>query len=152
MPSPRLPLLLLLCASLFGACATNSSQRVPAPDPGSPVAAEKARVYVARKGKLIGSMRAVRVFDGENEVGVLAQNGYLCWDRQATRGFGKAVFEGYVLDGGPVERVFDLPREGRTTTWFLVDLERGDRRPVIETLSRADGEAMLAARRQARAD
>ena len=150
MPFPRLPL--LASAILLAACSATSTQHMPIPAPDSAVAPSAARVYVTRADKLAGSVREVRIYDNEQPVGVLTEDGYLMWDRPTERGTCRAVFEGYLLDGGEVESIFDLPREGGSTTYILLRLERHDRKPVAETLSPADGRALIAKRSAPRQD
>jgi len=139
----------LSLASLLCACATETYQRVPSPRPDAAVPTDVCRVYIARQDVTAGSLRNVRVFDGDTEIGVLGEEEFLCWDRKAGRGTGSAVFEGMDFRTREVENVFDLPREGGTTTWFGISVRREDRKPQIEQLSSADGRALMAKRRPA---
>jgi hypothetical protein len=135
--------------ALVSACAAPSWQNVPQPDPNAPVPADACRVVLVREGKLIGRAREVRVYDSEVQIGSLGENDYLCWDRPAARGMGRLVFSGYELDGGPVENVFDLPREGGTTTWFAIRLRGEDRKPIVESVPPEEGRALVADRKPA---
>jgi len=146
----RRSLLLAALTAGLAACGGTAYQRVPSPPPGAPVAAEACRVYIARLDVLAGSGRKVRVFDDDTEIGVLGEHEYLCWDRPAGRGVGSAVFEGIDFRTREVENVFDLPREGGTTTYYGLSVNREDRQPRIERLSEADGRALIAKRRPAR--
>ncbi len=137
---------------LMAACATTTTQSVPLPDPASPVASDLCRVYVLREGDLIGSLKDVRIYDGEREVGTLTQRGYLCWERRAIRGVGRVVFAGYTLDGGPVESVFDLPRQGGSTSYLVIGLRSSDRKPQIEAVDEKRGQELLAGREPAKVD
>ena len=141
----------LACALLLlvAACAATSWQAVPRPDPDDPIPDGWARVVVVRDFGFIGGVRAVRIWDEAREIGVIGEDGYLIWDRQARRGVGRAEFEGYVLDGGPVENVFDMPRESGTTTWAVLRLTQGERKPVAEVVSPEEGRALIAKRKPA---
>ncbi|HEX6885967.1 MAG TPA: hypothetical protein VF530_21515 [Planctomycetota bacterium] len=147
---PRRSLLLAVMTGLLAACGGAAHQRVPAPPPGAPVAASTCRVYLARQDVVAGSWRNVRVFDDDTEIGVLGEHEYLCWDRPAGRGVGSAVFEGIDFRTREVENVFDLPREGGTTAYYGLTVNREDRQPRIERLSEADGRALIAQRRPAK--
>lgn len=148
---PRRIALALSLASLLCACATDTYQRLPNPPPDSAVPADACRVYIARLDMTAGSLGSVRVSDGDTEIGVIGEEEFLCWDRPARRGTGNAVFEGLDYRTREVENVFDLPREGGTTTWFGISVRREDRKPQIERLSSEDGRALIAKRRPARA-
>ena len=116
-----------------------------------PVASGACRVYVAREEGPVGAFGNVRVFDDDLEIGVLGGGEYLCWDRPAGRGVGSAVFEGHDYHTREVENVFDLPREGGSTTYYAISVRREDRQPRIERLSEADGRALIAQRQPAKA-
>ena len=135
--------------ALVSACASSSWQSVPQPALEAPIAADTCRVVLVREGKLIGRVREVRVYDSEVQIGALGENHYLCWDRPAARGMGRLVFSGYELDGGPVENVFDLPREAGTTTWFAIRLRGDDRKPMVESVPPDEGRALVADRKPA---
>jgi len=133
--------------SLLTACSATSWQVVPPPAPDDPIPAGCARVIVVRDFGFVGGLREVRIWDEERQIGVLGSEGYLIWDRIARRGVGRAEFEGYVLDGGPVENVFDMPREAGTTTWAVLRLRSGDRKPVAEVVSPQEGRELIAERK-----
>src|SRR5688572_16373508 len=135
-----------LLLALVSACAAPSWQSVPQPDLAASVAADRCRVVLVREGKLVGRVREVRVYEGEAQIGALGENGILVWERPAQRGMGRVVFSGYDLDGGPVENVFDLPREGGTTSWFAIRLRDGDRKPIVEQVPAEEGQALVADR------
>jgi len=141
----------LLCglSLLLTACAAPTWQVVPVPDPGSAVPPTACRVVLVREGKLVGRVREVRVYDNGEDIGALGEKGYLCWDRAPGRGVGRVVFAGYDLDGGPVENVFDLPREGGTIGWFAIRLRREDRKPMVEAVTPQEGQALIAERKPA---
>ena len=143
---PSISALLLVLAT---ACASPSHQLVPMPAADSEVGPEISRVYVVREKLFVGWLKDVRLFDGELEIGALRAGRYLCWDRPAERGVGVARFQGYELDGQEVESVFDLPRTGGTTTWLSIRLRQGDRKPIVETVPAAEGQALVAEREPA---
>lgn len=138
--------LLLFC----GACAGAGQQNVAMPVAGSAIPAERCRVYLAREDSLAGSIRNVRVFDGDTEIGEIGQSEYLCWDRRAGRGVGRLVFEGASLDTQAVESVFDLPREAGSTTYVAISILHQGHKPEVETLKPEAGKALLATRKPAK--
>src|SRR5215218_5305710 len=95
-----LRLFLAVCLlHLLAACSATSWQAVPRPNPDAPLAAGRARVVVVRTFGVLGSVREVRIDDQDRTIGVLGSNGWICWDRVAERGVGRALYEGYVVDG-----------------------------------------------------
>jgi hypothetical protein len=135
--------------ALVSSCAAPSWQSAPQPELDSPVAPDACRVVLVREGKVMGRVREVRVYDSEVQIGALGENGYLCWDRPAARGMGRVVFSGYDLDGGEVENVFDLPREGGSTTWFAIRLRSEDRKPIVVNVTADEGRALVEDRKPA---
>jgi len=146
----RRPFLLALAAALLACACTGAGYQVaPRPGEGAGVPPDRCRVYVARQDVLAGSWRGVRVYDGDEEVGVLREAEYLCWDRPAARGLGRVVFEGLGPDQKAVENVFDLPREAGATAWLAIEVEQRGHRPVVRLLSPEEGRALMAERRPA---
>jgi hypothetical protein len=139
-----------LLALTLTACAGPGRQSVPWPDEGSAVAADRCRVYVLREDVAAGSTRQVRVLDGEDEIGTLAEGQYLCWERRPVRGIGTLLFEGFAPKLREVENVFDLPREAATTSYFLVTIPHSGHQPQARRLEVAEGAALVAQRRPAR--
>jgi hypothetical protein len=146
MAKPFLSLLLAPVA-LLSACTGAGYQSVPRP--AGNVSAELCRVYIAREDTVAGSIRSVRVFDGDTEIGLIAEDEFLCWDRRPVRGVGRLFFEGVGLQSS-VENVFDLPREPGTSSYFAIRVSREQRKPEIERVSEAAGRALMAARTPAR--
>jgi hypothetical protein len=146
MTKPFLPLLLAPIA-LLSACTGAGHQSVPRPT--GDVSAELCRVYVAREDTVAGSIRSVRVFDGDTEIGLIAEDEFLCWDRRPVRGVGRLFFEGVGLQT-EVENVFDLPRDPGTTSYYAIRVTREQRKPEIERVSEEAGRALMAARTPAR--
>jgi hypothetical protein len=138
--------LLLVCV----ACAGAGQQSVPMPAAESAIPAERCRVYLAREDSLPGSLRNVRVFDGDTEIGEIGQSEYLCWDRRAGRGVGRLVFEGASLDTQAVESIFDLPREAGSTTYIGISILHQGHKPEVETLKSEAGKALIATRTPAK--
>lgn len=137
-------------ATFLGACAGTGYQRAAWPDEAAPVAADRCRVYVARQDGMAGTGRHVRVIDGETEIGAIGENEYLCWDRPAGQALGTLYYEGLAPDLREVENVFDLPREGGSTTWFGIEIPHSGRQPRILLLTPAEGQALVARRRPAK--
>lgn len=146
----RISLLALLLFTLLTACAGAGYQKAPRPAEGAPVPGDRCRVYVARADGTTGSIRQVRVLDSEVEVGAIAEDEYLCWDRLPERGIGTLVYEGFAPALRGVENVFDLPREAGSTTWFVITIPHSGRQPQVEALSPEDGRALIARRKPAR--
>jgi hypothetical protein len=116
------------------------------PDTQASVQADRCRVYVTRADGLAGSIRNVRVFDGDDEIGTIAEGEFLCWDRRPQQGVGRVVFEGLGPKLSAVENVFDLPREGGTTSYFAIKIVQSGHKPVVELLPVTDGKALIGAR------
>ena len=147
MLAPRFLALLVL---LLGACAGSGHQNVPMPALDSRVAADRCRVYVAREDSRAGSIRNVRVFDGDDEVGLIHEDEFLCWERRPQRGVGKVVFEGVSLDTLEVENVFDLPRDAGMTGYYAIRIQHSGRKPEVTPLSMEAGKALIEARSPAK--
>jgi hypothetical protein len=110
------------------------------------VPADACRVYLARKDTVQGSIRSVRVFDGDMEIGLLGENEYLVWDRKPVRMACRLVFEGVSLDTAEVESLFDLPREPGTTTYFAIHIIQKGHKPEIERLTEEKGRELISER------
>jgi len=134
-----------LVTLLAVACAGSGSQRVPMPAPGTSVPSDRCRVYIAREDTTAGSIRNVRVFDGETEIGEIHEDEFLCWERRPERGVGRLVFEGVGLLSA-VENVFDLPREPGTVAYYGIRITREQRKPEVQRLSSEAGRALIEAR------
>jgi len=138
--------------ALLPACAGPGHQNIPAPDERSPVAADRCRVYIARAEGAVGSARLVRVLDSESEVGSIAADEYLCWDRPAARGMGTLVYEGpgQNIHSRDVENVFDLPRQAGSTSYYSIEIPNSGRQPQIKLLSPDEGRALITQRKPAK--
>src|SRR5262245_27633075 len=138
--------LLALATLALSACAGSGHQSVPMPLSGSNVPTDRCRVYVAREDTTAGSLRNVRVFDGDTEIGVIHEREFLCWDRKPGRGVGRLVFEGLSLDTAAVENVFDLPREPGTIGYYAIRIVHSGHKPEVTPLSSEAGKALIEAR------
>jgi hypothetical protein len=136
----------LLLTLFLASCAGSGYQRVAMPLPSASVPGDRCRVYVAREKTAAGSIRNVRVFDGDTEIGVIHEDEFLCWERKPERGVGRLVFEGISPDTAAVENVFDLPREPGTAGYYAIRIEHSGRRPEITPLSSEAGKALIEAR------
>lgn len=138
--------LLALAVLTLSACAGSGHQRVPMPLSGSSVPNDRCRVYVAREDTTAGSLRNVRVFDGDTEIGIIHEREFLCWERKPGRGVGRLVFEGLSPDTAAVENVFDLPREPGSTGYYAIRILQSGRKPEVTLLSTEAGKALIEAR------
>jgi len=138
--------------ALLPACAGAGYQNIPRPDENSPVSADRCRVYVLRSDDAVGSAHLVKVLDGEAEIGSLAADEYLCWERPPARGMGTAVYEGpgQNIHSRDVENVFDLPRQPGSTSWYSIEIEHSGRQPQVKLLSPMEGRALIAKRKPAK--
>ena len=140
------PSSIALLGLLFAACAGSGHQRVPMPPLDGSVPIDRCRVYLAREDTTAGSIRNVRVFDGETEIGVIHEHEFLCWERAPGRGVGRVVFEGLGPQLSNVESVFDLPREPGETGYYSIRIVYGEHKPEITRLSNEEGPALMEAR------
>jgi hypothetical protein len=137
------PLALVL---LLVGCAGPGGQRVPMPPLEASVAGDRCRVFVAREDTVAGSIRNVRVFDGDTEIGVIDEQEFLCWERKPVRGYGRVVFEGIGLELAAVENLFDLPREPGTTGYYSIRIPHEGHKPEVTLLSSEAGLALIDSR------
>jgi len=137
---------LALFVLLLASCAGSGHQRAPMPPLGASVPSDRCRVYVAREDTHAGSIRNVRVFDGDTEIGLIHEKEFLCWERKPGRGVGRAVFEGLSVDTRAVENVFDLPREPGTTGYYAIRILHSGHKPEVTLLSDEAGKALIDAR------
>jgi hypothetical protein len=131
---------------LLGGCAGSGHQRIPMPQVGAPVPGDRCRVFVAREDSHAGSLRNVRVFDGETEVGLIDEGEFLCWERRPQRGVGRVVFEGLSPDTRAVESVFDLPRVAGTTGYYSIRILHSGHKPEVTLLAESEGKTLIATR------
>jgi hypothetical protein len=148
-PSFARVLLSALLLAPLAACAGSGYQKVPMPAAGSAVQADSVRVYILRDDVVAGSRRHLLVSDGGVEIGALAEDEYMCWDRAAKQGAGHLIFQGVDPAQRGVESFFELPAEPGKTAYFLVRIEREDRKPMVERVPEAEGAALVAKRKAA---
>lgn len=144
----------LLCAltALSSACAADSYQRVPFPRQDVEVSSSSvSRIYVLRPGEAKGFHRYVLVEEDTHEIGRVANDGYLCWERGPGRFLLTLTIEPVELaDGKPQQLFVDVKCEAGHTYYYAVNvnaswgkgevrpLERGEARPLLEELSPTD--------------
>ena len=134
----------------LGSCAGSGHQLLPMPSLGATVPSDRCRVFLAREDTAAGSLRNVRVFDGDTEVGVIDEEEFLCWERWPQRGVGRVVFEGLSVDTRAVESVFDLPRDAGTTGYYAIRILHSGHKPEVERLRDDAGKALIEARSPAK--
>ena len=128
--SVRVPVILALV--LLAGCPTSSYQVVPMPDTGVPLEnPEMVRIYVLRSGDIFSENRELFVADGDNIIGVLGRDKYLCWDRPATITQLKYYLNSGARPTGEVEGNHRLVPEPGRTYYLELSFPVGDDR--IET-------------------
>ena len=145
-------LALVLCAGA-AACSATSEQRVPLPSQDVELTRpELCRIYVFRSPQVMGTVRTLRVFDADTEIGCLAGDEYLCWERPAGRTLLRAVYEGPRIDRGEQEDVYDFTAVAGTVLHFVVGLRTesehtayGKKRgsPLLQPVDATQGKEML---------
>ncbi len=146
-------LVFALFAVLASACRSSSFQNPPLPPQELQVSRpELARIYVTRDAQLRGSIRSIRVLDGESEIGLMGSNEFLCWERPPGRTLLSFVYEGPAIDGGHFEGLFSLDAEAGRTYYLGVHLERKSDdpelrsragHPEVSLLSLEEGQAII---------
>lgn len=137
-----IPFAAALLAAL-AACAGPSHQNVPMPAEDSAVRADSTRVYIGRMAQVAGSWRNVRVFDNDREIGVLAENEYLCWDRPARQGVVRLIYEGLGFDQDAVEGFCEIPAEPGGTVYLGIEIQSERRKPSAVRVDEARARAAL---------
>lgn len=151
----KLPsLLAALALTLLFSCSVGTRQLLPMPsqavavsDPGL------CRIYVARTHEARGAIRKVTVFDGDQEVGTIARDDFLCWERQPVRGLLTMVYEGGALNAD-YESLFDLQPEPGGVYYVAVTIDpKSDnpqdtslRKPHARLLDLEEGRQLIADR------
>ena len=114
--------LALLASSCRG---TSSYQSLPMPPQDVAVSRpDLARIYVMREGQARGRVRAVRVEDGDREIGALDQDEYLCWERAPGRTLLSFFYEGARIDGGDLEGIYSLDAAPGGVYYLTVHIDR----------------------------
>lgn len=163
MITARIPLVrpwgLLRCALLAllaTACAASSLQLVPRPPQDVALSRpELCRIYVFRTSMAMGSVRTMRVYDQDLEIGSVAGGEYLCWERPAGHTLLRVVYEGPEIDRGELEELYDMQVASGSVKYFTVGLKRtsehnamamGEKRgsPEFQLLSDEEGRKLLA--------
>ncbi len=113
---------------------------------------ELCRIYVFRSTQLMGSARELTIHDQDTEIGSLAGDEYLCWERPAGRTLLSAVYRGPAIDRGEQEDVFDFSAEAGQVQYFVIALRKesehtsfGKKRgsPLLEAVSAEEGRELL---------
>jgi len=127
------------------ACAVDSYQKVPRPDLDLALTnPQSVRVYVVRDSQVRGSIRSIRVYDGQKEIGVIGPKNFLCWERVPGRSILKLVYEGPVIDGGEKETLVDLPLAAGEVAYCVIHVDaKGD--PIAELHPAEEAEAWVEA-------
>src|SRR5262245_23827971 len=114
-----------LAAALFlDACRAGSYQTRPLPSQSVEVSRpDVARVYMMREGQLRGKIRDVRVEDADQDIGILDQGEFLCWERPPGRTLLTVVFESGVMEGGGHEALFSLDAEPGRAYYLLIHVD-----------------------------
>lgn len=122
-------------ALLLSACAASSYSRVPLPPQDVQLSNPKlARVYVLRDQQMVGSLRVVRVYQDEREIGAIDENHFLCWERPPGASLLKFMYEGPKIDGGDVEGLQQLECQAGQVYYYRVTIDPSSKRPVSELL------------------
>ena len=125
-----LPIVALL--AVLASCTAESYQKVPRPDLSMDVSRPgAARVYVVRDNQARGTIRSIRVYESQKEIGSLSKGSYLCWERQPGRSLLKLVYEGPAIDGGEHEALLELDLAAGETGYCVVHVD-GDGKPVAK--------------------
>lgn len=138
---------LALLAAVSLSCAASTVQVAPFPDTASAPAADRSRVYVARATQFTGRVRRIEIVVSDEVVGELGEAGFLCFDLPAGRSMVQAFFKGSVIDGKPVEAVFNFEGQGGETYYFELQLDRASKKAQARALDAEAGEALMANRK-----
>ena len=147
----RTALVVSLILASLSACASSSVQNVPMPSQAVPLSrSDVCRIYVTRKSDVRGSLRSVRVFDGDAEIGTINADQYLCWERAPGRTLLRLYYEGVSIGVGETEGLIDLRAEAGHRYVYGIGLSYSDRKPEAELLSERDAAELLASRSPAK--
>jgi hypothetical protein len=123
--SARAWLLVALACLGAAACGATSEQRVPLPSQEIELTRpELCRIYVFRSRQPMGSARELRIYDQDTEIGSLAGDEYLCWERPAGHTLIRAVYEGPEIDRGQQEDLYDFTAVSGAVQYFVVGLRK----------------------------
>lgn len=143
----RLPLLLGLLPALVG-CTASSRQLVPLPDQDVEIAdREQCRVYIARYGEWHGSPRGILVYDGEQPIGILEQETYLCWERAPGHGLLRVVFKDQKLASGDFAGQLEVDYVKGEVRYVQVVAGTDLSRPLPRLIDPEQGAELIAGRR-----
>ena len=141
--------IVLLSIALAVACAS-SHQIVAFPSQDVAVTrAELTRIYVVREEGGGLSNRAIRVIDGDTEIGQLTLGTYLCWERAPGRTVGRVFYEAVDPSRGRLEGIADLNCGAGRAYYFNVTVDIQDGNPVVREIDPAEGRKLVADRKPA---
>lgn len=131
-------------------CAASGEQRVPLPAQNVTVTnANVTRIYFVREDTVGMQIQAVRVWDGDKEIGALGPDTYLCWERAGGRTVGTAHYEAKDPSRAKHEGLADLNCEAGRAYYFNVTVSSEDGRPTIKALDPEEGKRLVAKRKPA---
>ena len=137
-------LIALFTAAFSIACAADSYQRVPAPAQDVEVTSPAvARIYILRMPQHLGRIRSVSVRDDELEIGRVARNDYLCWERAPGRSLVTLTYEGAEIDGGGKQGLIDLQCAAGEVCYYGLSIDKAWRKPVVRLLERDEARELL---------
>jgi hypothetical protein len=144
------PLLASLLVAALVSCAGSGHQKVPMPAQDVTVSrADVCRIYVLRASGARGSLRNIRVFDADTEIGTIDSDEYLCWERPPGKTLVRLYYEGVGIGVGEQEGLLDHRGEAGQRYVYSIDLSYPDREPTPTLLSPQDASAILAERKPA---
>jgi len=142
MRTPILCALLLVLAS----CAAGSYQRAPIPSQEVEVSSSSvSRIYLLRMPEAKGFYRNVRVEDNDREIGQIANDQFLCWERPPARTLLTLTIEPVELAGGKESQLFvDVDCEAGQAYYYAISLDAAWQRPKVRQLERDEARQLLA--------
>lgn len=119
----------VLALALIAGCSTSSFQIVPMPDTSTALTnPEMCRVYLIRGGDLFSENKKLFVADGDNIIGALGRDDYLCWDRPATITQLRYYLDSGARPTGETQGNHRLVPEPGKTYYLEVSFPRGEDR------------------------
>ncbi|MFN0244172.1 MAG: hypothetical protein ACKVWV_14880 [Planctomycetota bacterium] len=145
-----LSVLLALFASLAAGCAASSNQVVPFPPQDVALTRpDHTRIYFVRHDNAPLQKRALRVLEGDTEIGKLTAGTYLCWERPAGRTIARVFYEAVDPSRGNVDGIGDLDCAAGRVYFFNVEVGPEDGKPIISALTPDEGRELVARRKAA---
>jgi hypothetical protein len=107
------------------------------------------RIYILRKDETRGSLRSVRVYDADTEIGSLDEDNFLCWERGPGRSLVRLYYEGVSIGAGEQEGLLDFQGAAGQRYVYAIGISYPDRKPEPVLLAGKDAAEALAARKPA---